>query len=81
MTPALINLISCAFALLAAGFWLWSAATRFPELRGRHETVLEDMQLRSRALRRQSRRNAAAAASAAGAAVFQAIGIITALAG
>jgi hypothetical protein len=55
MTPALINLISCAFALLAAGFWLWSAATRFPELRGRHKTVLEDMQLRSQTLRHQSR--------------------------
>jgi hypothetical protein len=76
MSPALFTLIGTAFAFAAAGFWLWSAATRFPDPRGRHETVLEDMQLRSRALRLQSRRNAFAALCAAGAAALQAAGVL-----
>jgi hypothetical protein len=76
MSPSLLTLTGTLFAFLAAGFWLWSAATRFPPPRGSHETILEDMQLRSQALRLQSRRNACAAICAACAAIFQALGIL-----
>jgi hypothetical protein len=75
---ASLNFVGCAFALMAAAFWLSSAAVRFPELRPDADTIVNDLQLRSRALRRQSRRNAAAAMAATGAAILQAIGLIAA---
>jgi hypothetical protein len=75
---AFLNIASSAAALLAAGFWLWSAATRFPELRPDADKLIDALQSRSQALRRQSRRNAAAALAAGAAALFQAIGLISA---
>jgi hypothetical protein len=77
MTPTIFNALSCGFALTAAAAWLWSASVRFPNLRGRHETILEDLQSRAKAMRQQSRRNAAAAIAAAGAALTQAIALVS----
>jgi hypothetical protein len=77
MTPTIFNALSCGFALIAAAAWLWSASVRFPDLRGHHETILEDMQSRAKAMRQQLRRNAAAAIAAAAAAMTQAMALIS----